>query len=73
MKTAAVTIRLDPSLEELLDRVCAATGRSRSEVVRDALRRQLTIELFDEARRQVIPFAEAQGIFNDEDVSKIVS
>jgi hypothetical protein len=41
--------------------------------VRDALRRQLTIELSDEARRQVIPFAEAQGIFTDEDVSKIVS
>ncbi len=73
MKSAAVTIRLDPSLEELLDRVCHQTGRSRSEVVRDALRRQLTLELFEEARRQIIPFAEAQGIFTDEDVFKIVS
>ena len=73
MKSAAVTVRLDPSLEELLDRVCRATARSRSEVVRDALRRQLTLELFEEARRQIIPFAEAQGIFTDEDVFKIVS
>jgi len=68
MKTAAVTIRLDESLEELLDQVCRETGRSRSEVVRDALRRQLTVQLFDEARRKVIPFAEAQGILTDEDI-----
>lgn len=73
MKTAAVTIRLDPRLEQLLDEVCEKTGRSRSEVVRDALRRQLTLELFEAARRQMIPFAEAQGIFTDEDVFKLVS
>ena len=73
MKSAAVTIRLDPDLEELLDQVCRETGRSRSEVVRDALRRQLTVQLFEEARRKVIPFAEAQGILTDEDVFKIVS
>jgi predicted transcriptional regulator len=73
MKSAAVTIRLDPELEELLDKVCRETGRSRSDVVRDALRRQLTLQLFEEARRKMIPFAEAQGIFTDEDVFKLVS
>ena len=73
MKTAAITIRLDPSLEEMLDRVCRDTGRSRSEVVREALRRQLTLQLFEEARRQLIPFAEAQGIYTDEDVFRLVS
>ena len=57
----------------MLDRVCRETGRSRSEVVRDALRRQLTLELFEDARRQLIPFAEAQGIFTDEDVFRLVS
>jgi len=73
MKTAAVTIRLDPQLEELLDEVCRKTGHTRSEVVRDALRRQLTLRLFEEARRRVIPFAEAQGIYTDEDVFKLMS
>jgi predicted transcriptional regulator len=73
MKTGAITIRLDPGLEEMLDRVCRDTGRSRSEVVREALRRQLTLELLEEARRQLIPFAEAQGIYTDEDVFKLVS
>lgn len=73
MKTGAVTIRLDPPLEKLLDKVCSRTGRSRSEVVRDALRRQLSLQLFEEARRQIIPYAEAQGIYTDEDVFKLVS
>lgn len=73
MKTSAITIRLDPGLEEMLDRVCRETGRSRSEVVREALRRQLTLELLEEARRELIPFAEAQGIFTDEDVFRLVS
>jgi predicted transcriptional regulator len=73
MKSSAISIRLDPSLEDMLDRVCRETGRSRSDVVRDALRRQLTLELFEEARRQLIPFAEAQGIFTDEDVFRLVS
>jgi len=73
MKTSALTIRRDPALEELLDRVCDETGKSRSEVVRDALLRQLSLELFDEARRKIIPFAEKQGILTDEDVFKIVS
>jgi len=73
MKTAAITIRLDESLEELLDQVCKESGRSRSEVVRDALRRQLTVQLFDEARRKVLPFAEAQGILTDEDIYKLLS
>jgi|GEM_PF-209606 len=71
--TAAVTIRLDPKLEELLDEVCRETGQSRSEVVRDALRRQLTLRLFEEARRKVIPLAEAQGVYTDEDVFKLMS
>ena len=66
-------IRLDSELDELLDEVCRETGQSRSEVVRDALRRQLTLRLFDEARRKVIPFAEAQGIYTDEDVFKLLS
>ncbi|MGH9380001.1 MAG: ribbon-helix-helix protein, CopG family [Thermoanaerobaculia bacterium] len=73
MKTAAVTVRLDPSIEEMLDRVCRDTGRSRSEVVREALRRQLTLELLEEARRKLIPLAEARGIYTDEDVFKLVS
>ena len=69
----ALTIRLDPDLEKLLDRLCRQTGRTRSDLVRDALRRQLNLLRFEQLRRQVLPFAEARGYLTDEDITRDVS
>jgi hypothetical protein len=38
-----------------------------------ALRRQLALLQFEEARRQIVPFAEARGLLTDEDVFGAVS
>ena len=73
MKTSALTIRLDPDLERQLERLSAATGRTRSELVRDALRRQLALLQFEQLRRRLVPFAEARGYLTDEDVFRDVS
>jgi len=73
MKTSTVTIRLDPELERELDRAAESSGRSRSDVVRDALRRQLALTRFEDLRRRVLPFAEAQGYLTDEDIFRDVS
>ena len=70
---ATITVRLDKDVERLLARVVKLSGRNQSDVVRDALRRQLTIDLFEQTRRRVAPFAEAQGILTDEDVFTLVS
>jgi Arc/MetJ-type ribon-helix-helix transcriptional regulator len=68
-----ITVRLDKDVARLLARVVKLSGRSQSDVVRDALRRQLTLALFDQMRRRVLPFAEARGLLTDEDVFEIVS
>jgi predicted transcriptional regulator len=73
MKKASLTIRLDESLEALLRKASRATGRSRSEVARDALRRQLGILEFESLRRRIMPFAEARGFLTDEDVFESIS
>jgi predicted transcriptional regulator len=73
MKTSAVTIRLEPELQKLLAQVCEQSGRTRSDVLRDALKRQLSIIRFEQLRRQVMPFAEARGYLTDEDVIKAIS
>ncbi|TVR67833.1 MAG: ribbon-helix-helix protein, CopG family [Gemmatimonadales bacterium] len=73
MKTSTLTIRLDPELEKQLDRLAARTGRSRSEIVREALRRQLAVSQFQDLRRRMMPFAEAAGYLTDEDVFRDVS
>jgi predicted transcriptional regulator len=73
MKTGTVTIRLDAKLQRDLDRLSRQLGRSRSDLVRDAVRRQVALLRFEQARRTLLPLAEAQGILTDEDVFKIVS
>lgn len=70
---STITIRLDKSLERLLGRVSRQSGRNRSEVVREALRRQLAIQAFEELRKRAAPFAEAAGYLTDEDVFRDVS
>jgi len=73
MKNASVTIRLDPKLQRDLDRLSRQLGRSRSDLVRDAVRRQLALLRFEQSRRTLLPLAEAQGVLTDEDVFARVS
>lgn len=70
---SAMTIRLDEGLERRLDEVCAQSGKTRSEVVREALHRQLALMRFEQLRRRTMPFAEAQGYLTDDDVFQDVS
>jgi predicted transcriptional regulator len=70
---SAITIRVDEEMERRLDELCERSGKSRSEVVREALRRQMALMQFAHLRDRVMPFAEAQGLFTDEDVFRIVS
>ena len=73
MKTATITIRLDKGLEKLLAAISRQSGKNRSEIAREALRRQLRISQFESLRKQIMPFAEARGFLTDEDVFSKVS
>ncbi len=69
----SLTICLDEDLDRELHVACAETGRSRGEIVRDALRRKLQMMRFERLRRQALPFREAAGWLTDEDVFAAVS
>jgi len=73
MKTATLTIRLDKELEELLSKASRRTGKNRSEIAREALRRQIRLETFEELRKRIMPFAEARGYLTDEDIFRKIS
>ena len=73
MKTGALTIRLDPDLQRQLAHLARRTGRSRSDLAREALRRQLALAQFDDLRRRIMPFAEARGYLTDDDIFRDVS
>jgi hypothetical protein len=49
------------------------SGRSKSEIAREALRKQLSLEALRDMRRELMPAAEAQGIISDEDVFDLIS
>jgi len=70
---ATLTIRLDAKLEKDLDRVAKSSGRTKSEIARKALRRQVAVARLRELRRKTLPFAEAQGLVTDEDVFRLLS
>lgn len=70
---ATITIRLDEKLNKELTRLAKRTRRTKSELAREMLRRRLLVEKFEEARRQILPYAERAGYLTDEDVFRDVS
>lgn len=68
-----LTVRLDDDLGARLDEVCQRSGKTRSHLVREALRRQIALETFEDLRRELVPHAEAQGYLTDDDVFRDVS
>jgi predicted transcriptional regulator len=73
MSGKTITVRLDDDLTQILDEVCRHSGRTRSEVVRTALKRHLALLRFQQLRRQAMPYAAAHGFLTDEDVFDSVS
>jgi predicted transcriptional regulator len=73
MKTTTLTIRLNDDLNKLLTKAARQSGKNRSEIAREALRRQLRISQFESLRRRMMPFAEARGHLTDEDVFRDIS
>jgi len=68
-----ITIRIDKELDKLLEEASKRSGQSKSELVRQALRRQLSIESFQQLRKELLPYGEAQGWLTDEDVFREVT
>ncbi len=73
MKTNILTIRLDKDLDDLLTKASKRSGKNKSEIAREALRRQLRLERFEELRKRIMPYAEARGYLTDEDIFSQIS
>lgn len=63
-----MTIRIDDELDTLLTELARAQHRSKSELVREMLRRQSSLVLLREIRKHCVPLAEKAGYFTDEDI-----
>lgn len=68
-----ITIRLPEKLQKELEKVVKEEKTSKSEIIRDAVSRYLAVKRFQQLRKKVLPFAEAQGLLTDEDIFKAIS
>ena len=68
-----IQISLPGSLRTRLDQMVETAQITRNEVVSEALRQYLQREEFQRLRRVMIPQAQAQGVYTDEDVFRRIS
>jgi predicted transcriptional regulator len=64
---ATLTIRLDDQLDQQLNRLAAQMHRTKSDLVREMLRREAALEELRQTRALLKPYAERAGYLTDED------
>jgi len=65
--STTLTIRLDNDLDQLLNQLAAAQKRSKSDLVREMLRRETALAELRRSRARLKPYAERAGYLADED------
>jgi predicted transcriptional regulator len=68
-----MTISLPPAMMREIARIAKAEGVSKSDVVRESVKRSLFLKNIDAIREWAVPKAQSMGIYTDEDVFKTVS
>lgn len=68
-----ISFRLPDDLKRKLQEIIKMESRLVSGLIRESLKKYITIYRFRKIRGKVLPFAEAQGILTDEDVLKRIS
>ncbi len=68
-----ITIRIPVDMREELQEISRSEDKPVSDLVRESLRRYLSVYRFRKLRNMVLPFAESQGILTDEDIFREIS
>ena len=68
-----ITIRIPEDMREELQEISRSEEKPVSDLVRESLRRYLSVYRFRKLRNMVLPFAESQGILTDEDIFREIS
>ena len=63
-----LTIRLPEDMRSTLKQISYAEQKPVSDIVRESIRRYISVYQFRRLSDKVLPFAEAQGLLTDEDV-----
>lgn len=69
----SISVSLPEEMKQALDSLSEAEGVTRSDVVREALHEYIYVRRLRKLRSRIMPYAEAQGVYTDEDVFREVS
>lgn len=68
-----LTLRIDDEMEQQLEQLAQSRHTTKSQVVREMLKKNMALARFQALREQAVPYAEAAGYLTDEDVFRDVS
>lgn len=71
--TDTITIRITDDMRKELMAVSKSENKSVSDIVRESLKQYIAVSRFRGLRETVLPYAEAQDIYTDEDVFRKIS
>jgi predicted transcriptional regulator len=69
----ALTISLPEDLDIGLTDLVKRTGKSRSQVIQESLKKQISLERFRDLRERLLPKGRKAGMATDEDVFEAIS
>ena len=70
---STLTLRLDEKLERELNLLADSEQRTKSDLVRELLRRQIALQRFARARTALKRRGQAAGVLTDDDVFELIS
>ncbi len=66
------SVQMKPEIAKMMARF-VARGLSKSEIINEALRQYLLEMELAETRRQLLPLAQAKGIYTDHDLTRLLA
>lgn len=73
MKRKGLTsVQLRPKIAKMVATLMNREGMTKTEIINEALRRFLLEREFQGVREKLIPYAQAKGIYTEEDVNRVL-
>ncbi len=73
MKRKGLTsVQLRPKIAKMVAALMNKEGMTKTEIINEALRRFLLEREFEGVREKLTPYAQAKGIYTEEDVSRVI-
>ena len=70
-RTGLTSVQIRPAIAQMMERF-VKRGMTKSELINEALRQYLLEKELQEIRSRMKPYAQAKGIYTDEDVQQLL-